>query len=262
MKKLTLILIAVSMNNIISAQWKIMPSIGISEMFATLGDYRPESNKYGLNDSKPGLHRSSNNFSSSNLKIGLKLKNEKFSVGIFIGNQLLTKRISKMYFIKERSYMISNSLGLGFDFRFRENKRIRPFIEINGFTEILTNYEGKTLYPKDFYPTEIYYSGLNQKELQINGYTYQSNPFIGNFLVGCDFRIYKGLSANFAIGYGLRILKMRYGMLTFYSEQSSSMPDKVEYIGSPFTINFNMLTLQLGLNYAFSFHKKDKKASE
>jgi|GEM_PF-1695454 len=249
-------------HNCVLSQWKVQPTIGISHNWSLFGVYRTDKvasiTNYHYNDS---YHVTNIPYQVTNVNLGLNIIHNRYSLGIKGSYQYFKCReqLVLVPHVKNKHSIKSRFIGLNIVNRFRETKIIRPFFSIELSTEIGTNYKEKYLDAESYDPV-IYFSSLYQSwDIRIN--YYKSTPFIGNLLVGCDFRLYKGLSVNAAFGYGLRILKTQYGKL-YYHPSVQDKPIAETKIGNPYTVGLNYLTLQLGLNYAFSFHKKEKKASE
>ena len=257
-----IILFTLSAFNSIRAQWRVMPAISVSQNLSIIGGY--STNKVSLHT---GYHYNSTHYISynayqiTNINGGVNLANTNYSIGIKAGYQFFICRDQTVTnpYVKNKFIMNSHFIGFVITNRFRENKIVRPFINISGSTEVKTNYRDRYLSTETYNPTVIS-SGNYDNVIGIKTNFYQSTPFIGSLLIGCDFRIYKDLRVNLALGYGLRVLKTRYGMLTFHPEQSTMKPVKTEYISEPYTVAFHMLDFQLGLSYAFSFKKKEKQA--
>jgi len=110
---------------------------------------------------------------------------------------------------------------------------------------------------EEYFPLEFFMFSYDTWHRELN--IYHSTPLIGDLLVGCDFRLYKGLSVNASFGYGLRVLKIQYARVTFPAGQHPLAPVYEEKIGRPYSLVLNYMTIQLGLSYAFDTHKRKPK---
>lgn len=261
MKKLIFIIVIITVFpwNTVIAQWEVQPAIGISHNWSLFGIYKTDKvasiTNYHYNSS---YYVTSVPYQITNINGGINLVHQDYNLSIRFGYQYFVckQQVSINFSEKVRETMKGNLIGLIISNKFRETKVVRPFFSIELSTEIGTNYKEKYLgaenYNIDKYITTASY--IWNKNINY----YQSTPFIGNLLVGCDFRLYKGLSVNAAFGYGLRILKAQYGTLYYYPSVQNKPATEIK-IGNPYTLGFNMLTLQLGLSYAFDIHKKKQK---
>ena len=241
------------------AQWKVQPTISISYNWDLLGIYKIDKvtsitnyhyNKFYYVTSIP--------YQMAKINLGFNVIRDRYSLGISGSYQYFKCRQQLVItpHVKNKHSLNSHFIGLIITNRFRETKIVRPFFSIGLLTEISTDYKGKYLDTEDYDPVK--YANTYSMSGSTNVNYYQSTPFIGEFLVGCDFRVYKGFSANLAIGHSVRVLKVQYGML-YYNPSVKDKPITETKIGSPYTINLNYMTLQLGLSYAFDIHKKKQK---
>lgn len=261
MKKLVfiIVIITVFLWNTVIAQWQVQPTIGISYSLSLFGSYKTEKIASISNYSYNQLYHTVDIvYHNIDIKGGVILKKSNHSISIMGSYNYFFSRdkfiiYQEMY--TKKFIMQSHFLGLTITNKFRETKIVRPFVSLELSTEISTNYKDKYLNAPDYYPVPPYLSSIVAFNANVN--YYKSTPFIGNLLVGCDFRLYKELSVNTAFGYGLRILKAQYGTL-YYHPSVQNKPATETKIGNPYTLGFNMLTLQLGINYTFSFKKKTK----
>ena len=161
-----------------------------------------------------------------------------------------------------KSLLRSHFVGGTLKYIFREReKRFRPFIKISALTEISTNYKNGYLMDYELIPKEepskySYYTSPGYK-VSYYSYLYQSTPFVGSFQIGCDIRLIKDLHLNLSLGYGLRYMKTKY----VEWKENEDFHEKLNSIPIEKHIS-NMLDIQLGLSYAFSFHKKEKAQPE
>lgn len=153
-------------------------------------------------------------------------------------------------------------LGATLRYIFKErSKRFRPFIQFSIRSEIGTNYKNGYLMDEEFIPrfnpVIVYHTPpANQKPYDIDylySHFYHSTPFIGSFLFGYNLKVIENLHLNLALGYGFRIMKIKYAEWT----ENEDVYEKLRTI--PTTNNLSqMIDLQLGLTYAFSFKKKSE----
>lgn len=167
----------------------------------------------------------------------------------------------------------SHSLGLIFECYFLNNdKRFRPFIGVGATSEIATNYKDGYLDYDDLYFTaRPYFSKYGQGPgggpyyyMPYKTRSYQSMPLVGLFYVGCSIKIVENLNVNLSLGYNLSLINYKYVQWSYsgYKEPDESIV-KEDYYNSLKTAFvqtgiLHTLAVQLGLNYAFSFKKKEK----
>ncbi len=163
----------------------------------------------------------------------------------------------------------SNFLGISNNLLFLSpKKRFRPLVKINILTEIKSNYKGGFLWDNDrgnLLTLENYNITPSSQKITTSpspnnpaGHYYTSNfyhstPFVGSLLVGCDIRLVKNLHLNLSLGYGLRVMKTQNTQWINgedVSQKLKTSPIETHY--------FHMLDCQFGLNYTFSFKKKQK----
>ncbi|RYM33875.1 hypothetical protein ERX46_07890 [Brumimicrobium glaciale] len=132
-----------------------------------------------------------------------------------------------------------------------KDKRFRPFIEINLFTEIATNYKDGYLRLYQLTPTDKAYD--NNYNNYNGGYSsnfYDSTPFLGKYLVGMDVRLSRNLNLGVAVGFTKR--KMLYRTKSWNSNNADKVFDDLNNYPT-IESRPNMLELQLGLKYSFGF---------
>ncbi|MBN9293189.1 MAG: hypothetical protein J0G96_04330 [Flavobacteriia bacterium] len=140
-----------------------------------------------------------------------------------------------------------------------ESKSISPVVEMTALTEIASNYRGG--YIKDYGPQKFpsaYWTSYGNG-LQIDYYHsdyYISTPMIGNLLIGCDFRIINGLNINVALGYGYRIMKIRYKQ--WHPDEQEPWADLSGKYNLKDGDLLHCVDFQIGLNYTLSVKKKTK----
>lgn len=260
MKKLFILSSCYLLNFYCYSQNKILPIIAISHKIAMIGSYKTDNTPAFIDfefNQKQYYYSTSIITNSSNIKGGVALQKLKYSIILTCDYQFLFCRnpsfaYQKMY--SNKYIMRSHFLGMNLIFRLREQKIIRPYIGVSLLTEINTNYKDRYLSSPNYYPVSLYLPNIEAFNADIN--FYKSTPFIGDIMVGCDFRLYKGLSINGSIGYEIRIIKSQYGILHY---QANNPNPTVSIIDNPYKLGFNMLTIQFGLSYAFDIHKKQPK---
>ncbi|MBN9293184.1 MAG: hypothetical protein J0G96_04305 [Flavobacteriia bacterium] len=198
------------------------------------------SNTYSLN-----IMPTFNSYSGTNISVGSQIETKKGNFNI-LGTYQFSGNYSRGTVFSLQSHL----LGIIFQYRILSNKRrFSPFFEIKGLTEVGTNYKNgymsidywfPSIYPEEF-SKWVYSSRF-----------YVGTPFVGNLLLGCDIRLTGGLHLNISAGYGLRVMQTRYADWLY-----DPVPPKEEIYKKPVkTRNFQMLDVQLGISYAFSFKKK------
>jgi hypothetical protein len=191
------------------------------------------------------------NLIHNNYNLGIKLNYQYFLARGFLMNEVN---------VSNKALMKNHLLGLNIVNKFRETRLVQPSFSISFASEVYTNYRNKYLDRKDYYAKISSFYMSNSWSDNIN--IYHSTPFVGDLLVGCDFRIYKGFSANIGIGYGLRIIRVQYANVTFPAGQQPSTPIKEEKLGKPYSLPLHYMVIQGGLSYAFDVHKKKPKTKE
>ena len=241
----------------INAQVKITPSLGISETFSARGTYNTSKayDFYEWEGQYGELYPSGTGFLTTNISAGIRTALKHISVGTSLQYQLLRTGNEK------NNRLFSNLLGAEINIRFLDTKKVRPNIIFELSTEMASNYKEKYLSTKVYYPVKFDHVTL-PGNFNSSANIYRGTPFVFHVVAGCDFRLSDHFSINVGIGYGVRMLRSIKANLTFNHNQSKTDPIKTEYISEPYTVAFHMLDFQIGLNYAFSFHKKEKKADE
>lgn len=249
MKVIILILTATFFENVAISQWHLKPSLEVSYNYSFFGSYDRYrlASIIGGNDFNTRYYRSNTPYQIFCLKGGIAFQKKRYSLEF--------KGTFQHLICKGEQIMKSNFIGISITNRFRENKIVRPLIIVELSTEINTNYVDDYLDERFYSP--IKFSSPSSLPWYFNVNLYKSTPFIGNLLMGCNFKLYKGLSMNVVLGYGIRVIKLQYAHLE-YVYNSAEIPDKIHTINKPYTLGFNMFVVQTGLNYTFSFKKKDK----
>gem|GEM_PF-3046308 len=169
---------------------------------------------------------------------------------------------------KVRAYTMQyHLLGGEVKYRIRNSDKIySPTIQLSALSDIGSTYRGKYLktigtITNNIHDVEYYFSPANTygtQALSIKNFTayYVSTPFEGNLLVGNEFKLLKGLFLNFGIGFTIRGVKIRY------KEWNKGTPEPESDISDPHSLTGlkwkKEVSLTLGLNYTFSFKKKEK----
>lgn len=156
-----------------------------------------------------------------------------------------------------KPYIMNNHL-LGGELNYHvlnESKKISPMLGLTLLTEVASNYGGK--YIRNYGPHNHPRPNWNNYNNSISYYDsdyYASTPFVGNIVLGCDFQLIKGLNFNMALGYGVRIMKIRYKKWDAdQSEPAGDLSDKYSLKEGKL---LHCIDLQIGFNYAFPFKKK------
>lgn len=241
------------------SQWEFKPVVSLSHNTFLFGSYWTFSNGLPNYSYSQSLYMTGMLCQRVDFNGGINLIHNNYSLGLKLSSQYFVARGINSYKGAKFSYkglMKNYLLGLNIINRFRERKIIRPFVCIDLASEVATNYRNRYLREVDYYPHISFFYSPSPWNRELN--IYHSTPFVGDLLAGCDFRIYKGFSANIAIGYGVRVLRVQYAEVTFPAGQQPSAPISEEKIGNPYSSPLNYMVIQVGLSYAFSFQKKTK----
>lgn len=242
-----------------NAQWKTLPSFGLSYSYSIFGSYYTEkiASITGYNYSK-NIYFINVPYQLATVSFGADLVyNNKCSLSIKGEYQYLYCKERLLVEPHMKNSIRSHFVGINLSYRIRESKIIRPFIGFGIITELITNYKNKFLSTEDYDP-QIIFAPNYQSTVAINTNLYQSTPLIGSLLLGCNIKIHKELSANISLGYSLKILNSQYAVL-YFKHNISNEPILIEKIGQPYSLALNYMTIQLGLSYAFDVHKKKPK---
>ncbi|RYM32953.1 hypothetical protein ERX46_12935 [Brumimicrobium glaciale] len=209
----------------------------------------------------------SNNGSQSYFSLGLNLGadygfdkgnflilfNYKFESNIYAYSD--TPKIENgIQYVSFNSLQRLHILGISLKYVFLNNEHdFRPFLKVSGFTEISTNYKYGFLLDNGFIPRSesgasyIYPPYPEDPEFDYyNSYFYNSTPLISSCLVGLDIKLLQNLNLNFAIGYGFRVMKVKYAEW----KEDENVYEKLKTIPTK-NINSQMFDVQLGLTYVF-----------
>lgn len=149
----------------------------------------------------------------------------------------------------------SHLVGIKFLGRFLENKKLRPLFCLAIFSEVGTNYKDKPLDNKDYKPRSFFNPYGNSI---VFSESYIKTPLISYLLVGANLNASKRMTLDFLIGYGLRLIKSTPTRNYLDAKYSTKHPFYSEHIGKSHTTFLYKIYFQFGLNYTFSFKKKDK----
>jgi len=177
-----------------------------------------------------------------------------------------TTRERELFFHTFRLY--SHFLGGGIKYTYRnEMKRFRPFIALTGLTENKTNklhhfidsYFDFIGYPEHTYTTALGSQGNPPYVYDYYSNFYESTPFVGSALLGCDFRIVQHLHATVGIGYGIRVMKTKYATWEEWDDEIGTTDVEALLKTAPVTTHiFHLLDVQVGIYYGIGFGKKGK----
>jgi hypothetical protein len=159
-----------------------------------------------------------------------------------------------------KSLQRSHLIGASLKYIFRErNKKVRPFLKIAVLSEVYSNYKNGLLVFNEYIPkVEPSFSYIDPtpagEDPAVDYYYshfYYSTPLVSSFLGGVDIKLIKNLDLNIALGYDFRIMKVKYAEWT----ENEDVYEILRTI--PTTNNLSqMIDVQLGLTYTFSFKKK------
>ena len=143
-------------------------------------------------------------------------------------------------------------LGVGIKYFLLDNEKFKPNISLEIMTELGTKNKGNlmrqylTITQQSSYSLQElsqqnshYFDDYEEYDSWIGNVYYQSTPFSGTLLIGCDFKLCKNLYLNFGLGLGIRSIKVLKPVTRI-------------------TKNYNVFSAdaQLGLTYAFPLKKK------
>jgi hypothetical protein len=163
-----------------------------------------------------------------------------------------------------KSYEFHNHfLGIAIEYNLlSELKRFRPYIHCTILTEIYPSYKDKYidksfLYPfnKNTYPIIGWLSTGSEKPIiPIYGNKfYQKTPIMFGISAGYSVRIFNGFQLNLSLGYNLTRWHLKY------VRWMNSIELEEKFTKAPdFNYSLHSMIVQFGLNYTFSFNKKDK----
>jgi len=206
--------------------------------------------------------------------------NKQLAVGFNISIQTILKRSSidfcfnyqyegttkdrELFFHTYRYYghLIGGSVKYTYG---NEQERFRPFVKITGLNEIKTNkyhsfliYNILTSYPEHTYVTALGSQGNPPYVYDYSSNFYESTPFVGSALLGCDFRIIDHLHATVGIGYGIRVMKTKYLEWHEWEDEVGTTDLEKLLKTAPVTTHlFHLLDVQVGIYYGISFKKKE-----
>lgn len=174
------------------------------------------------------------------------------------------------YFELKGSYMLlaietysvqSHQFGGNITYRvLSAQKRLSPYLELNAYSEVGTNYKDGYLRMDSSSPQsqpEAYsYANSHGGPWYTTYYSrfYHSIPFVGNILAGIDVRIINGLHFNVGCGFGYRGMSTR----TIEWSKGVELTQEILHQRPIGTMWFNLIDLKFGLTYAFSTKKTTK----
>jgi hypothetical protein len=144
------------------------------------------------------------------------------------------------------SLLRSHFLGGGIKYLFRERKKtIRPFIKIHVLTEVSTNYHNGFLLQEEYLPKNEPW-GDGETFNPYYSHFYHSTPIVTRFQGGVDIMLIQNLNLNIALGYGFRVMKVKYAEW----KESEDVYEKLKTIPTE-NISSQMLDVQIGFAYVF-----------
>lgn len=219
----------------------------------------------GLSQSVPTVP-----FSKTNLTFGALFPKDKFGITVFGQYQLMGNRAFKKYYNTSAYRMVSNLLGGGIKLQLRASTKIyHPTLKLTVLTELFSNYKGEhlqSLNTDEYGLAPVNVSNQTYLYDQKNyyyTYYYISTPLVGNVILGNEFRLMEGLFINLGIGYSFNAFKVgfkKWGLDQQEPESEIVKPYSLRNDGNPnIEVVFrHAIVLNLGINYTFSFHKKEK----
>ncbi|MBW7868898.1 MAG: hypothetical protein H3C31_11285 [Brumimicrobium sp.] len=205
MKKIILAFIFIFVFNVIKAQVEVRPVVGLSEQFS-MPNIITEAffyEKVGTTDFRLTTYE---------------------QVGVNISHENIEYNIIGLYgfgVILPGGRYIDQELGMRLGFRFNKNKKFGFLLSLDVKSQVASNYHLK--YMDDNYHN-LFLSETPGSWMSLSSgshgslpghFVYHSNfyvgtPFVGNILMGVDYRIMGGLHINVSAGFGVRIMKAKY----------------------------------------------------
>lgn len=167
------------------------------------------------------------------------------------------------YMLLNDKYKSFSSHQLGGSITYRilsSERRCSPYIELNAFTEVGSNYRNGLLRmdtnEPQSYPESYVYANSHGGPWHTEYYSkfYHSTPLVFNALAGVDFRLTDGLHLNIGCGFGYRGMSTRSRSW----EGSANLPTEEIERSSIGITWYNLVDVKLGLTYAFSVKKTPK----
>lgn len=155
--------------------------------------------------------------------------------------------------------LMSHFIGGEINYRFFNDKKVSPMLGLNLVTEIASNYQDQ--YIRNYGPHgnpkpnwNVYHGDGFMTINYYDTYYYVSTPLIGSFIVGCDFQLTSRLNFNIALGYGFKVMNIKYKKWKEGQNEPKGDLSKTHALQ-----NGNLLhciDLNVGFNYTFPLKKK------
>lgn len=216
------------------------------------------------------FHESLENFGwlGSNLSTGISIHFNKSELCVllsysFVGNL----KGNTQYQPIKTNFMTYNILGGEIKYRILKKSQLySPSIILNVGTDIFSSYRGRYLFTygtitNNSKSVDFIYFPCNQygsQALASKNFTYYfvSIPFVGNIIVGNEFRLYNNLILELGLGFNIKGATIRYKEWSKDSEEPKSDISKTHLLNNLYWKKG--FTCRLGLSYSFSFKKKTK----
>lgn len=146
----------------------------------------------------------------------------------------------------------SHLIGVNFNYNFwLIEQKMRPFIGIGFYSELVSNYKDGLLMAQSHKPTNRY----SKRGERLSARWYKGTPLVGNFFFGFNTRLIPSLYLKTAFGIGYERVRSKSlswidGEIENPLEEADKQPMKVNEVFS--------WNLQVGLRYEFSFKNKPK----
>lgn len=203
------------------------------------------------------------NLTSLGLGINIRVKNGNISL---YGMYSLKGYIA-VYDKSIKSYEFHNHLlGIAIEYNlFHETKKFRPYVHCLLQTEICPSYKDRYIDKEGLFPFNsnaypvlgLISSGQPPIVYSYGSKFYQNTPIMFGISAGYSMRIFNGFQLNASFGYNLTRWNLKYVRWMNATELAEKLPKApiLHY-------SLHSMAFQLGLSYAFSFHKKDKQTNE
>ena len=160
----------------------------------------------------------------------------------------------------------THNFGIAVKYTFlnSDKYRFRPFAELMGYAPIIDKNKHR-FFSESFFATPAPVETLGSygsPTYEFYSNFYESTPFVGSALLGCDFRIVQHLHATVGIGYGIRVMKTKYIEWHEWEDEVGTTDLEKLLKTAPVTTHiFHLLDVQVGIYYGIGFGKKGKDPS-
>lgn len=206
-------------------------------------------------------------YMAESIALGINVSSKKIDVNTLFFYNFMYSGIYKFNAIKD--YTRLHQIGGKFEIIFLSNtKRFRPYLSLTSGTSLDRKYKNKLLDSEalvfiDKAEVDIHFlSKVQPNPITRYARFYQSTPFIGTFVTGCDVRIVENFHVKVGVGYGLQIMKTKYAEWSGGKTNNpiNPYPPNMEAFLKDIPMDthyFHLLDVQVGLSYSFPLKKKE-----